>query len=664
MSAKEPAPVRVLDGEVAYRDGSEDRILDILSGAEDRSTDSDELAARITDWPSRYHLSRQRANLLRPLDLRPGMRILEVGAGTGVLSRFLAETGAEVVALEGSMDRARAISVRCAGLDNVEVVCGALDAYDDPAGFDLVCIVGVLEYAASGAGGRSSHVEFLRHAATLRRPGGAVLVAIENQIGLKFLLGYREDHLGLPWVGIEGYAGEHGIRTFSRRVLGGLLSEAGLPSQTWFYPFPDYKLPTVVLADGIYALPHAADTVDQLVRYPVDDQGEQRTLICNDRLAHRVFLAAGLGREVANSFLVVASAPSEVPSVLPDPEIVAWRLGDDRGPRWRRRLAVRRTGRNLTVTSLADERSRTVTTAGWLLHDPIKDEPYVAGPTVEQLAIDGCDHHDREALESALLTWRWYLDQQLLQGPAGDGNPFLAPDAAPRLPAEFLDVALSNFVLGGDGLHFIDREWQARGGVEPTLVMTRALWLFARDVVRTGIDHFWPADTTVDGLASRLGELCGIDGGPRTLERMRAAEVELQHLVTGRPRDEILSDLEWVARQSRTSLEVCAGLPLTRVRDNMLAVAASLRQLEDSSRRREHELGGQLAEARDAGERLRGDLAVAREHLDGTVRELEAHTTELEAARGELQMWRAWHESFERKLPVRLVRRLRRLLGR
>ena len=230
--------IRLLDGHLSYRDGSEDRVLEILRRASDRSSDSDELAAAVTDWPSRYHLSRQRANLLRPLRLGPGMRVLEVGAGTGAISRYLGETGAEVVALEGNLERARAAAVRCSDLANVEVVCGPLASFEDPDGFDLVCVVGVLEYAASGAGGSSDHQAFLNRAAWLIRSGGGLLLAIENQIGVKYLLGYHEDHLGLPWVGIDGYRGDHGIRTFTRTALRAMLAAAGLSNQTWFFPFP------------------------------------------------------------------------------------------------------------------------------------------------------------------------------------------------------------------------------------------------------------------------------------------------------------------------------------------------------------------------------------------------------------------------------------------
>ena len=713
MKGVAPLPIRTLDGHITYSDGSEERILQILRGASDRSSDSDELAASITDWPSRYHLSRQRANLLRPLRVGPGIRILEIGAGTGILSRHLGETGARVVALEGSIDRARAAALRCAGLDTVEVVCGSLASFEDQEGFDLVCIVGVLEYSASGVGGSATHQDFLARAASLRRPDGALLVAIENQIGVKYLVGHQEDHLGLPWIGVEDYPGNHGIRTFTRRVLSRLLAAAGVPEQTWLYPFPDYKLPSVVLSDALYELPDAPNLVDQLVRRPAA-AGSARDLLCDDRRAHRVLVEAGLGRDVANSFLVIAAASGTVPPFLPDPAVLAWRLGDDRRRCWRRQLELRRSGGGLTIRSSPGGCGAVPAREGWLVHDPAKDEAYVVGRTLEQLALEACHRGDTAALEETLRSWCGFLDRQVVPHARGDdlGHPFAPTRDGVRLPGEHLDVALSNFVRGDDGLHFIDREWQALGGVEPVLVMARALWLFAQDLIRSGVDHPWCDDATVDELTTRLAELCGIDAAPYILDRVRSAEAELQHIVTGRSRDEIAGDLAWLGGQSRASSEVAAGLPFRSLRQQVSSLSQRLadlqeqsaarehelreqsaarehelreqsaarehelreqslarehelrEQLQAQSLAREHELNHQLGETWEAAERLRGDLAVAREHLQGTLRELEAHKTELDSAREELEMWRRSRQAFDRKLPVRFYHAVRRLLGR
>ena len=140
-----------------WRDGSEDRIAGILRAATDRSSGSDELAAHIDDWPTRYHFGRARTNLLHPIRLGPGVRVLDVGAGSGVNSRWAAEQGATVVAVEGDALRAEAAALRCAGLD-VDVRHGSATNLADDEGFDVVLCIGVLEYAGDDPGRFLGHL--------------------------------------------------------------------------------------------------------------------------------------------------------------------------------------------------------------------------------------------------------------------------------------------------------------------------------------------------------------------------------------------------------------------------------------------------------------------------------------------------------------------------
>ncbi|SVE52120.1 uncharacterized protein METZ01_LOCUS504974, partial [marine metagenome] len=176
------------DERLRWRDGAEDHLESILRETADRSTASDDLASQISDWPTRYHLDRRRTNLLRPLHLGPGVRVLDAGAGTGVMSRYAAEVGATVVAVEGDAQRAGLVALRCEGTD-VDVRCVAADEVDDQEGFDVVLAVGVLEYAGARPGGAAA---FLGRLAGLVRPGGVLAVAIENQLGLAYLLGADE----------------------------------------------------------------------------------------------------------------------------------------------------------------------------------------------------------------------------------------------------------------------------------------------------------------------------------------------------------------------------------------------------------------------------------------------------------------------------------------
>jgi SAM-dependent methyltransferase len=658
--------IRTLEGFVTYRDGSEDRIVEILGAADDRSSDSDELASKITDWPTRYHLSRLRANLLRPLRLGAHHRVLEVGAGTGVLSRYLGETGARVVALEGQIDRARAAALRCAGLANVEVVCGPLQSFEDPDGFDLVCIVGVLEYAASGVGGAQGHRSFLDHAIGLLRPGGALLVAIENQIGLKYLLGYHEDHLGLAWIGLEGYPGSHGIRTFSRSGLGRMLGDAGLDHQKWFYPFPDYKLPTLVLTDELYREADAVELVDQLARDPVRDDGSARSLLCDARRAHRVLLEAGLGPEVSNSFLVLACSGDRTPDLLPDAEVLAWRMGDERRRRWCRRLAIHRADGGLRIATTMAGPDLEGRSEEWLEQRPGKDQPYHRGQTCEQMALRACLSNDPDGLSDTLGRWSAHLDELSGTLSAADPphHPFMPATDELVLPPEFLDLALSNFVVQPDGLRFIDDEWRAQGGVSARLAKARALWLFARDLVCSGADHPWVDELTVDQLATRLGEMCGVAIDGELLERMVTAEVELQTLVTGRDRDSLRRDHEWLGAASRATSELSSELPYTRLERQIARQHEQVRELEERGHRREEELQQQLSELGQSHQRAHDDLAHARSTLQAREGELGAAKSELDAARAEVEMLHRWRAEFERRLPVRLYKRLRRLVSR
>jgi SAM-dependent methyltransferase len=556
--------VRLLGEAVAYADGAEDQVLRTLNLATDRSTASDELAEQISDWPTRYHFSRLRANLLRPFAIGPGHRVLDVGAGTGTLARHLGECGATVLALEGTLLRARAAAARCRGLPNVEVACGAVSALRDPAGFDLVLCVGVYEHAARG--GAAAAESFLACLRTLLRPHGALLLAIENQLGLKYLLGYGEDHAGEPWLGVEGYPGPPAALTFSRAGLGARLAQAGFPAQRFYFPFPDYKLPSVVLDESAYAGPGAVDFVDQLVRWPCSADASAPSRLTDDRRAHRVFLEAGLGPDVANSFLVLAGATDVALASVAEPDVKAWHFGSDRQ---RRFLGVKKVKKGdalrLVATPLPDPARPE---QGWLRQARAAEERFVVGRTIEQNALEACAL-GAEPLGQVFRRWRSHLrsfERAATEAVAAADHPFRGPEARRVLPAEYLDVSLSNFVVDGEGrVHYIDTEWQAPGPVDADLVVARALWSFAVDLVCRGVFHPW-AGSTVDEMAERLGILCESPADAALLARWRTAEADLQAKIHGRPAAELKTELEVVGQRSRLTTSVSRHLPFTTLR--------------------------------------------------------------------------------------------------
>ena len=588
--------IRLIQGAVDYSDGAEDAVFRTLSEAHDRSVGSDELASAIVDWPTRYHFSRLRANLLRPLALRPGLRALDVGAGSGALARFLGEAGLEVVALEGTLARARSAALRCESLTNVEVVCGDLEAFEDPSGFDIVTCVGVLEYVPA-----PRRTSFLKRLRALTRPTGVLVLAIENQLGLKYLLGYGEDHSGEPWLGVEGYPGQTPARTFSRACLTQMLSQADFGAQRWLFPFPDYKLPMVVLDESAYALEDASVLVDQFVGWPCSSDASAPLRLCDDRRAHRVFLEAGLGPHVANSFLVLAGGNQEAVRAACDPDVIAWRWGNDRLRAWSTGRTLHRTPNGLTLTfsRLAPLR---LPERAWLSQSRPAEEPFVAGPTVERLALDACASGGA-GLGAVLTTWRRHLlglCEREAAFPSVE-HPFASERTRHWLPADHLDVSLSNFVAGPDGsLTNVDREWAAAGPVDADLVCARALWYFAKDLVLRGTGHPWPSESTIDEVACRLGVLCDVAVSPATLSRLSEAEGDLQALVLGSSAEAVRKQVGAVGRCSLRTQEMSRHLPFRKLRSE----SADLQGRLAASERERLELSEEVARLRQSAEEV------------------------------------------------------------
>jgi len=165
---------------LGYSDGAEveERLYRVIRDAKDCSTFSRELPPAITDWPSEYHLSRGRHCLLRPLGIKPGDTVLELGAGCGAITRHLGEIGAQVVAVEGSLLRARMAAERCRGLSNVTVYADDLLSFETNQRFDWVLLVSVLEYAplfASGIDG-DPVAKYLSSASRFLSPTGRMVV--------------------------------------------------------------------------------------------------------------------------------------------------------------------------------------------------------------------------------------------------------------------------------------------------------------------------------------------------------------------------------------------------------------------------------------------------------------------------------------------------------
>lgn len=188
---------------------------------------------------------------------------LDIGAGWGQTSRPLAKTR-PVVALEPVSERLAFIkaSARQEGSENqlVYIEADYLEV-NFASRFQVITAIGVLEWVGAfqdSVDPQERQQAFLAKTRRELAPGGCLIVGIENRLGLKYLLGCPDDHLGVPHIAClpAGRARQAWQRaagralqsfTYSGPELELLLHEAGFRNVELFAAFPDYKLPEKIL---------------------------------------------------------------------------------------------------------------------------------------------------------------------------------------------------------------------------------------------------------------------------------------------------------------------------------------------------------------------------------------------------------------------------------
>ena len=460
-----------------YNDGDrvEEYMLDTMKSAEDPGTGSEELQRAIRDWPTRYHFSPQRADLLRPFAdfFAGGGSVLEVGSGCGAITRYLGECGAMVTALEGSPRRANITAERCRDLENVIVVNEALSEFDPGTRYDCVTLIGVLEYSQLFGGTPSG---MLRQCLSLLKEEGILLIAIENKLGLKYWAGMPEDHLGVAFAGIEDRYSDESPLTFGKEELGTLLDSAGFSWNQFYYPYPDYKLPSVVLTEQALTDPDL--NLVNLVRPVLEGCGSDpgaafQSAVSFDPARTVASLASNhLLGALSNSFMVMAGA-SEVCRYAE--RALAYSFNSARKRAFNKtNIFLRQENGSIWVKRVPHFPGMPVP-GGLVAEQKLEGERYAAG-TLYSMRLYDLLSSEGWRLEDIVAWGRPYY--MLLKSFAIEQQGSL------YLPGRFADLAPFNVLEGKDGLIMIDLEWEVMGELPVEYIFFRGLY---HCLVRAGI---------------------------------------------------------------------------------------------------------------------------------------------------------------------------------
>ena len=440
----------------AYSDGEpeEQTLLQILESAQDRSTTSDTLRNEKRDWSSEYHCTPLRHNLLRHLQFKKGASLLELGAGCGAITRQFGELGLAVTAVEGSPLRAKINRVRCADLENVKVYAANFGEIEYSEKYDYVTLIGVLEYSRQFIDTKDPIQTVLEMAASLLKDDGVLLVAIENQLGLKYLCGYSEDHSSIQYQGVEDLYGAKTAVTFGKRELTNRLKQANLAAVQCNYPYPDYKLPDFVLTDR-----GAND--ERFMAGEIVRQGKTRDYAYPDfspslrpSLVATTLDRNGLLGELANSFLFLAGKTSSAVDAIVDPGLLGVYYSTARAvPYWISTSFVAEEG-TISVNKARIAPNMKLPDSPVLAHQLSKQE-YKKGVNIGAEIVKAVQIKDFQRISELLGVVVQHIQQNALAEPVRENalNTRIKPD--------WIDAIPSNMILTESGAELIDQEWRS-----------------------------------------------------------------------------------------------------------------------------------------------------------------------------------------------------------
>lgn len=255
------------------------------------------------NWPALYNLSHYRRNLLEWIPISKDDTVLEIGSACGALSGLLADKAQKVTCVEPSETDSLANAYRNQHRDNLEILVGDFETAEKALTetYDYIVMVGVLENSANYVSGPNCDEKMLVGARKHLKPGGKLVVATENKLGMKYWAGCCDSYSGRMFESIEGHPKSVGIQTYTRPELKKMLEKAGYVDLSFYYPYPDYKLPLEIYSDAY--LPNSADLQKYVMNYD-----QERLLMFDEAKAFDSVMKADAFPLFANSFLIIAQS--------------------------------------------------------------------------------------------------------------------------------------------------------------------------------------------------------------------------------------------------------------------------------------------------------------------------------------------------------------------
>jgi GT2 family glycosyltransferase/2-polyprenyl-3-methyl-5-hydroxy-6-metoxy-1,4-benzoquinol methylase len=465
---------------INYQDGGESYIFESMKKINDLSSHSQEFRLYIKDWPSRYHFSNKRVNFLEALkEIFPqNADVLEIGSGCGTITRWLGEQFQNVDALEGDYSRAVITRYRTKDLDNVKVYCGNLLETGFDKKYDIITLIGSLEYLPFFDRVYNDPKKvcsaILTRLNNSLKDNGILLIAIENKFGAKYFSGCKEDHTGKEFEGIIGYPEKTQV-TFSRNELESIIFSSEFAHSQFYHVFPDYKLTDTIIPETTEVLSlHPYNWIST----PFEDYSGKFLNIFPDILFIKSVTDSGLLWQFSNSFIVLTSKTKNV-NLSVNWLIKKFYNNDFSKPNFFHTITL---GKNMKpekteikyfITRSSVSRVSSNNENDQFLFE-LRDNNFVPG---KLLLFDFVNALFKKSPEKNLKQVLRELHGNLLNNYSIGENDL---EEYPKIKGDTIDYTFWNLITTPDNkIEFIDRKWKSKKPLSAEFILFRNLfWIF------------------------------------------------------------------------------------------------------------------------------------------------------------------------------------------
>ncbi|WP_250673002.1 methyltransferase domain-containing protein [Paraclostridium ghonii] len=255
-----------------------------------KSEDFDEILIKDNNFEVFLNFSKTRQSILNWYDFKEDADLLEIGGEFGALTGMLCEKCKSVTCIERDKLRAESILKRYENRNNLELFNSVENIMNFNKKYDYIVLIGTIELI-------ENIEEYLKKIKGLLKSEGAILIATENRLGLKYFCGASYPTLENPFDGINKRFKKNGRTLYTKSELENIIKSSGLKINKFYYPVPDYKFAQEIYSDTY--LPKGA-LKERIMPYYLNS----KSLIADEMYLYDDIIENNVFEVFANSFLI------------------------------------------------------------------------------------------------------------------------------------------------------------------------------------------------------------------------------------------------------------------------------------------------------------------------------------------------------------------------